>query len=132
MEYHMSFGPKTLEEARKYKYRDSFGMRSKTDFKEGNCIEVVRDAGRWPSYHQCSRKASIDGIWCKQHSPAEIERKKQAENIKNEEERQQRMKRDFIEWNGNTFYEALLKISEGHNDPINFAREVLKKTGKMT
>jgi hypothetical protein len=31
------------------------------------CIEEVRDAGRWPTFHQCYRKRAI-GDYCVQHA----------------------------------------------------------------
>ena len=72
------FGPKTIEEARKYQY--SLRSGSKTiipDYTEGYCIERIFPNGRWPQPYQCNRKIWKDGF-CKQHHPdtvAERDRK---------------------------------------------------------
>ena len=44
------------------------------------CSASVREAGRWPRYHQCERKASLteDGKpWCKTHAPSSVKARQQ-------------------------------------------------------
>lgn len=39
-------------------------------------FDMVRDTGRWPSFHQCSNKSTRDGF-CGLHHPDAIKRRKE-------------------------------------------------------
>jgi hypothetical protein len=44
------------------------------------CSANVIEAGQWPRYHQCERKASVteDGApWCKTHAPSSVKARQQ-------------------------------------------------------
>lgn len=62
------FGPKTLEEAKRYRYGDGPSNPKGNGYDEHRCAEEVSDDG-W-HWHQCSRKLGHgpDGIFCKQHA----------------------------------------------------------------
>lgn len=120
--------PKTLEEARKYCYGRTFG--NKPNYKEGFCIESVSDGGRWPSFHQCSRKATVDGAWCKVHSPEYLAEKRRIEREKYETQSKASTRKWFFQSKGESFYDALQQIANGHNDARGFAEDVLKRAGK--
>lgn len=125
--------PDTLEEARKYFYGSTYGAKNlKSNFIEGRCIKsVITYTGRWPHSNQCARKATVDGCWCKQHSPAFIEEKNKARQLQWSAE----LRRDKINWfyqsNGREFYETLKQIADGHNDARALAIETLKKVGEV-
>lgn len=45
------------------------------------CAAAVADGGRWPSWHQCTRKGinTEEGhVWCKQHTPSMVKAKSDA------------------------------------------------------
>lgn len=58
--------PKTLEEARKYKYNNPSG----TAYKEGKCAYSVYDYRMLFPYHQCCHKngKGINGLYCGTHA----------------------------------------------------------------
>ncbi|HEV8434222.1 MAG TPA: hypothetical protein VGR95_12475 [Thermoanaerobaculia bacterium] len=62
--------PKTLAEARKYRY----GHPIKHAFREGYCAEEVQERGRAGTFYQCQRKAVTgpQNLFCKQHDPAAV------------------------------------------------------------
>lgn len=87
------------------------------------CCEGVWSRERWARQYQCTkpRGHGPDGAYCKQHDPAVAEARKAAVDA-----------RDKAKWNaarygthGRTFFNALLKIAEGHNDARGLAQEVL-------
>jgi hypothetical protein len=53
-------------------------------FTTGDCAKAVENDGRWPGWHQCSRRAWKDG-WCRQHHPETVHA------------RQEKASRDFAE-----------------------------------
>lgn len=127
----MAYGPKTLAEAKKHTYRHSFSRNPKPDYQEGRCIASVHDGGRWPGFHQCNRKAIIDKCWCKQHSPAEEQRKEEAYRAERDREHKANARRNFIAYHGYEFYEAIVKIADGHNDARTLATQLLDKTKRI-
>ncbi len=63
----MSWGPQTIEEARKHRYGAWAGSPGRV-YQEGQCMAEVSDNMRWAHYYQCSRKCVVGGF-CKQHAP---------------------------------------------------------------
>lgn len=89
------------------------------------CKARISSAGTWHRDPQCSRQAKKDG-YCIQHHPDTV-----AERDK------KRRKADDIAWQkiklkiyAKEFYEALVKISEGHNDPRGLATEIIDNFNK--
>lgn len=88
----------------------------------GMChAEVAARWTSWPMYSQCARKAVVDGKWCRQHDPREVERR-----------RTEARERDNKKWaeelkqiSGRRFYDVLQQIASGHNDPRGLAQETL-------
>lgn len=62
--------PRTIEEARKYRYRMWAGNPKGYRYNEGYCAEEVMDGGMSPLFHQCSRKAVAgpSNLYCRQHA----------------------------------------------------------------
>ena len=62
--------PKTLEEARKYRYNKWAGSPHGRKYKEGACAYQVYNIGVGPSFYQCLRKngKGPDGLYCWQHA----------------------------------------------------------------
>lgn len=92
------------------------------------CVEVGRPIGAWTQYGQCGRKRGFgpDGEYCKQHDPAEVAKRAKAADDKYQAERNQ----DRFKWYGRTFYDALQKIADGHNDARGLAQEVIEEFNK--
>ncbi|MFT3987158.1 hypothetical protein [Aestuariivirga sp.] len=88
------------------------------------CSVEVSTRGYWQS-HQCARKAvlTIEGKgYCKQHSPD-----RRAEECKRQQlDYAQERHFSDLKWQGEKFFEALLKISRGHNDPRQLALDALR------
>ncbi len=61
--------PKTLEEARSYKYGSWAGDPDGNEYKEGLCADEVYNSEPGPSFSQCLRKngKGPDGLYCWQH-----------------------------------------------------------------
>lgn len=55
-------------------YKQSKGFSTGAPIDPSHCKEAVSDGSRWMTWHQCKRKAKIDG-WCTQHHPDTIKRK---------------------------------------------------------
>ena len=62
--------PKTIEEARKYKYGHWAGNPSGNKYDENDCAYEVWEQGRVINAYQCSRKNGYgpEGLYCKQHA----------------------------------------------------------------
>jgi len=79
-------------------------------------------------FHQCSRKAKIDGLWCRWHSPeymAKQEAKRQARWA--EESRKWERRRRTSELNEKALA-ALIEIAKGEmNDPAGYAAMILEE-----
>ena len=62
--------PKTLEEARKYRYFRWAGSRNGRPYKEGYCAFEVWELGRGIHAYQCQRKNGYgpERLYCKQHA----------------------------------------------------------------
>lgn len=87
------------------------------------CEEVGRNIGRWTSFGQCTRKRGYgpDKAYCKQHDPEAVRARRKALDAKyNEQHNKDRYRRY-----GPTFYNALKKIADGHNDARGLAKETL-------
>jgi hypothetical protein len=93
--------------------------------KFDRCCEEVREQGRWPKYFQCSRPNGYgpDGAYCKQHDPEAVAKRRAAADARSKAAWRKRM----LEAYGSTFYDALVKIAEGHNDARGLAQETLAK-----
>ncbi len=55
---------------------------------ETKCRAGVHDA-TGVGFHQCTRKAKVDGKWCKQHSPEEEKRRREESDKRWDEQRDQ-------------------------------------------
>lgn len=98
---------------------------SKRPYDPGLCaMEVMRYIGRWPHFHQCSRKPTV-GIFCKQHTPeASAERAR-----KSDERWRAKWDREMRPHHRNdAFASALRAIAKGDmNDPAGYASMVLEE-----
>ena len=62
--------PKTIQEARKYRYHQWAGRPAGTPYREDHCVYEVWAQGQMIMSYQCSRKNGFgpDHLYCKQHS----------------------------------------------------------------
>ena len=62
--------PRTIEEARKYRYGARAGIHAGNAYADGYCAYEVGAYAQWPIAHQCSRKSGHGpgGLYCKQHA----------------------------------------------------------------
>jgi hypothetical protein len=105
-------------------YKESYGAWAGN--REGRkpnltlCCEAVwiRE-GNWSRESQCTRKRGFgpDLAYCKQHDPAAVEARKKAATAKYNEQHN----RERYSWHGRSFFDALQKIADGHNDARGFA-----------
>lgn len=76
----------------------------------------------FPRKGRCMRKATVDGKWCKQHSPEAIAERTVKSKAKNEA--------NLRTWKfrnrGQHYFQTLKQIAEGCNDPQHIAREAIK------
>ncbi len=95
------------------------------DGKTPRCQErVYRAMGNWGHSGQCYRKGKVedDGVWhCKQHSVAEVARRKAAYDDKHD--REWVVRREMIY--GPSFLSVLRQIADGHNDARGLARKTI-------
>jgi hypothetical protein len=89
------------------------------------CCEEVSTNERWPKRYQCSKKRGHgpDGAYCKLHDPAAVEARRKASDARSTE----KWNKLRYELHGRTFFDALLKIAEGHNDARGVAQEAIAK-----
>jgi hypothetical protein len=116
--------PKSRAEAEAISYGGN-SFRASKKYDPTRCAyEVDNSYNNWPSYAQCSKKPTCgpDGIFCKIHDPEYIAEK----NRKRDEKYKADWNKRMIELGGKKFYEALVEIRDGHNDPRTLAREVLQ------
>jgi hypothetical protein len=103
---------------------------NKPDY-ERCCVEVWSKE-RWSRVYQCHRKRGHgpDGAYCSQHVPEVVEQRKRAASARQDAEWQKRR----LEFSGKIFYDALVKIAEGHNDARGLAQETIASftTGNKT
>jgi hypothetical protein len=94
----------------------------KPDLKR--CCVTVHGGGRWASFHQCHRKRGHgpNNAYCAQHNPSVVEARNQKRDARHKAEWQKRL----IEIHGQRFYDALVKIADGHNDARGVARDAIK------
>lgn len=79
---------------------------------------------RWPQWHQCSRKAVVDGLWCRQHSPEETRKREAAKDIKFKASQRKFMDRIHAA----KMRAALEAIASGElNDPVGYAAMKLEE-----
>lgn len=92
------------------------------------CAEVADNSMRWPHYHQCSKKRGHgpDGAYCKQHDPDVVKARDAASAAR----ATAKWNKERYQWYGRTFFDALVKIAEGHNDARGFAQEVIDEFKK--
>lgn len=107
-------------------FQKSYGTHMRCKPNYDRCAEDVRDAGPWPSYHQCARKNGHGphGAWCKQHDPVAVKAKREASTAKWKSERD-------AEERASTFVRecqtAIRQIAAGHNDPRGLAQSIIDK-----
>lgn len=72
--------PETLKQARAKQY----GLFTKKPYREGCCCYEVRASGPFGTYNQCERKNGFGpaGLYCKQHDPEAVKRKRDAARAK--------------------------------------------------
>jgi hypothetical protein len=97
-------------------------LQSKTHTGKDRCQERVYRSGYMAS-GQCERAATVDGVWCKQHSPEAVTAREQDAMIKWEHKNRQRR---YEVW-GQAFHAALARIASGEEDPQAIARDTLDK-----
>lgn len=87
------------------------------------CCAAVWTKERWSRQHQCHRMRGFGpyGAYCKQHDPDAVKAREVASNKRSNNQMNARR----YEWYGRTFFDALLKIAEGHNDARGLAQEVI-------
>lgn len=87
------------------------------------CCEEVWSRDRWSRASQCNRKRGHgpDGAYCAQHDP-EVVKKRQAEASRRHDAEWQKRRYEFY---GKGFYDALVKIADGHNDARGLAQETI-------
>ena len=52
-----------------------------TDHDRVRCEGVVQESGRWPTFHQCERLATVQEVgqgWCKTHAPSSVKARRDA------------------------------------------------------
>lgn len=106
-------------------YGGLYGKKMKGNADPERCRWRVSGGMGWHS-RQCSRKAVVDGLWCKQHSPASAQDR--------EKERQERWALErynsAMEWwrrrCEETALTAIKEIAKGEmNDPAGYAQMLL-------
>ena len=95
------------------------------------CCQAVWSRDRWSKGDQCVRKRGYgpDGAYCKQHDPAAVKARNEAKKT----HYNAKWNATRYEMHGRTFFNALVKIAEGHNDARGLAQEVIDifKKGEM-
>lgn len=92
---------------------------------EGRCRWKVFN--NWHSY-QCSRKASVDGLWCKQHSPEATKKRKEQSRSNYEAWSKEQNKKWALEKLKGKALDALREIAKGElNDPVSYAQLILEE-----
>lgn len=119
--------PKTIEEARAYRYGKWGGNERGTPYKEGFCAEGVWTNERWSREYQCERKAT-KGLFCGQHDPEAKERRRKA----SDERYRRQMDKVLAPSRLIEKYRAALERIESHGwfdggDLAKIAREALKE-----
>lgn len=110
-----------------YEQHMKFGTLSPAIDTERCRVETYEGISR--NFTQCARRKTVevDGIgYCKQHSPGEVAKRRQAQQDKYEAERQISERR-YVR--PNEYRDALREIAAGHNDPRALAEAVLAKWG---
>lgn len=99
--------------------RRGYGREGRIPYRAGGCVKEISTQDRWPSYHQCNHKAVVDGLYCKIHSPAEVERRRAKAKAKYDKETKK--------WHQPFEYrKALTEIAKGQlNDPAGYAQMIL-------
>lgn len=87
------------------------------------CEEVWERNMRWSRAYQCSKKRGHgpDGAYCKQHDPDVVK----ARQEKSEKRAREKINKERYKLYGRTFFDALEKIANGHNDARGLAQEVI-------
>ncbi len=95
------------------------------DGKTPRCQQrVYHSIGNWGHSVQCRRAGKADdetGWHCKQHSDAEVQRRKTEKNARYDKEWAARR----LQIHGPHFHGVLKQIADGHNDARGLARETL-------
>lgn len=112
--------PETEAEAEKL----SYGNRTHVGYISERCAKrVTRYCGNWPTFGQCQRKPGHGPakLYCKQHDPAEVDKRDKKRNLKWDKESE----KNRMRFNAQRFYDVLKEISDGHNDARRLAKETL-------
>jgi hypothetical protein len=105
----------------KYGAWAGFPQGHKPDFTR--CCETVWNRERFSRHYQCTkpRGHGPDGAYCKQHDPAAVKARDEASRARHNA----KWNKERYQWYGRTFFDALVKIAEGHNDARGLAQEVI-------
>lgn len=111
-------------------YRKAYGTFSSLTPDYTRCCASVY-GGHFRS-HQCTRKRGYgpDKAYCKQHDPIARKAKDDARMQKWMSEMNEKQERAKYEANAKTFYNALVQIAEGHNEPSALAIELIAEFHK--
>lgn len=92
------------------------------------CCESIYGALGSHGGHQCNRPRGHgpNGAYCKQHDPEAVKARRDAATAKyNAQLNEERYK-----WHGRTFFDALSKIADGHNDARGLAQKAIDEFKK--
>lgn len=92
------------------------------------CCEAVWSRERWSRQYQCTKPRGYgpDGAYCKQHDPQAVKARRAAADTRGKIAWRKRM----LEAHGSSFFDALTKIAEGHNDARGLAQEIVDRFNK--
>lgn len=92
------------------------------------CCATVSSHERWSRCYQCKkpRGHGPDGAYCKQHDPDAVKARRDASEARWNES----WKKRRYEIHGHAFFDALVKIADGHNDPRSLARQTIDEFKK--
>jgi len=118
----------TLSSLHSKKYGDWAGNPRGTPADPSRCCERAGGYGRGEIPHQCSKKRGYgpEKAYCKQHDPASVKARRDAEAARYEKHMAGRR----LEWAGPRLFAALCKIADGDNNPRETAAEAIKDMRK--
>lgn len=108
--------------------------------KAGQCRCAVPDEGRWPTYHQCNRKAKVTRTvklhgeiveveYCGQHDPVAVAEKDAARKAKYDAQWAAREAKWARQRAGEAALDIVRQVAKGHNDPRTICLDFLTKHG---
>lgn len=84
------------------------------------CIAWVY-APRMVRSTQCQRRATVDGKWCRQHSPSTTAAREKERRARGD----QKWAEERYRFHGKSFFRVLQEIAAGHNDPRALAKQTI-------